>query len=58
MGSGQGSAHFCCYGDPNITTERAVQELQARSFTGKYTVVHRRLRYVAATRRAGARAAL
>src|SRR5208282_1046109 len=29
---------------PNITTERAVQELQARGFTGKYTVVHRRLR--------------
>ena len=29
---------------PNITAERAVQELQARGFTGKYTVVHRRLR--------------
>jgi transposase len=29
---------------PNLTTERAVQELQARGFTGKYTVVHRRLR--------------
>ena len=29
---------------PNITVERAVQELQARGFTGKYTVVHRRLR--------------
>ena len=29
---------------PNITTERAVQELQACGFTGKYTVVHRRLR--------------
>jgi transposase len=31
---------------PNITTERAVQELQARGFTGKYTVVHRRLRWL------------
>jgi transposase len=29
---------------PHLTTERAVQELQARGFTGKYTVVHRRLR--------------
>src|SRR5271156_916941 len=29
---------------PNITAERAMQELQARGFTGKYTVVHRRLR--------------
>jgi transposase len=29
---------------PNLTAERAVQELQARGFTGKYTVVHRRLR--------------
>jgi transposase len=29
---------------PNLTTERAVQELQARGFTGMYTVVHRRLR--------------
>ena len=29
---------------PNITAERAVQELQAHGFTGKYTVVHRRLR--------------
>ena len=37
---------------PNITTERAVQELQARGFTGKYTVVHRRLRLLRPRRRA------
>ena len=43
---------------PNLTIERALQELQARGFTGKYTVVRQRLRSVAATRRAGARAAL
>jgi transposase len=28
---------------PNLTTERALQELQARGFTGKYTVVRQRL---------------
>src|SRR5271166_6353330 len=29
---------------PNLTTERALQELQARGFTGKYTVVRQRVR--------------
>jgi transposase len=29
---------------PNLTTERALQELQARGFTGKYTVVRQRMR--------------
>ena len=29
---------------PNITVERALQELQARGFTGKYTVVRQRVR--------------
>src|SRR5271168_2778898 len=29
---------------PNLTVERAVQELQARSFPGQYTVVRQRLR--------------
>jgi transposase len=29
---------------PNITTERALQELQTRGFTGKYTVVRQRMR--------------
>ena len=28
---------------PNLTTERALQELQARGFTGKYTVVRQRM---------------
>jgi len=28
---------------PNLTTQRALQELQARGFTGKYTVVRQRL---------------
>ncbi len=28
---------------PNLTTERALQELQARGFTGKYTVVRQRI---------------
>jgi transposase len=28
---------------PNITTERALQELQARGFSGKYTVVRQRM---------------
>ena len=28
---------------PNLTTERALQELQARGFTGQYTVVRQRL---------------
>ena len=28
---------------PNLTTERALQELQARGFTGKYTVVRQRV---------------
>jgi transposase len=29
---------------PNLTTERALQELQARGFPGKYTVVRQRIR--------------
>ena len=29
---------------PNLTVERALQELQARGFTGKYTVLRQRLR--------------
>jgi transposase len=29
---------------PNLTAERALQELQARGFTGKYTVLRQRLR--------------
>ena len=29
---------------PNLTVERALQELQARGFPGKYTVVRRRMR--------------
>jgi len=28
---------------PNLTTERALQELQARGFPGKYTVVRQRI---------------
>ena len=28
---------------PNLTTQRALQELQVRGFTGKYTVVRQRL---------------
>ena len=29
---------------PNLTAERALQELRGRGFSGGYTVVHRRLR--------------
>ncbi len=36
---------------PNLTTERALQELQARGFTGKYTVVRQAHRAVASARR-------
>ena len=42
---------------PNLTVERALQELQARGYTGRYTVLHRRLRLLRPAR-AGPRAAL
>jgi len=42
---------------PNLTIDRALQKLQARGFSGKYTVVRQRLT-VASARRAGPRAAL
>ena len=43
---------------PNLTVERALQELRARGFTGGYTVRARARAAVAAARRAGAGAAL
>ena len=43
---------------PNLTGERALQELQARGFGGRYTTVRRADQAAAAAPRAGARAAL
>ena len=43
---------------PNLTVERAVQELQARGFPGKYTVVRQRMRLLRSQAGAGAGAAL
>ena len=43
---------------PNLTVERALQELQQRGFTGGYTVVRAACPALASAARAGTRAAL